>query len=656
MSAAPATPVAADPNATGLQAAASIPVNLPAQSAAPNTAALANAASIPVSPAVTGGDTVALNAAASIPVNLPAASRPPVEHDPWEQPPAVATAQDEDGPWMAYRLARTAVPSAVERDPWEQPAAQDDGPSMAYRAAAAPQPVATAQNGPRAFGQASNLDDPYANSSLADSAAAIGRTADNAVRNAANRMTLGYGDKGAAALDAATGRAPDYATALNQEQAQSARAMAASPGGVVTGEQLIGAALPAGAIAKGAAAIGDAAAAVPYLGRIAASPFAQATATGATVGGVNAAGTGQDPVTGAILGAGAGAAGSTIARGVGALARAATPSAAAAAPSTQDIKDAAQAAYGAAFQPGHVIAPESLQRLSDAIKTTMAANAFDPALHPGGMAVVNRIAAFPAPGGSASSGGLANAGATLQGLDTLRRVTGLMGEGGPSAGRLGGLVQGQIDQFVNGLSPADIVGASNPAAAATSLNNARAAWQTYSKAADLDSAVQAARAKGDMALIPGSTIDRATRQAVANLRDSRASWSPDELAALNEVAKGSPTQRALRMVGALAPTNPIAAAVHLTAGVPGAMATGGLSALAQGAGMAAGFGAKAAANKLTANAVNNLGALIRSGGSAAPMAAPSAFPRVASPLSAALVNSLFAPGPQPYGLGAAFAQ
>ncbi len=134
-----------------------------------------------------------------------------------------------------------------------------------------------------------------------------------------------------------------------------------------------------------------------YLGRIAASPFAQATATGATVGGLNAAGTGQDPVTGAILGAGAGAAGSTLARGVGALAQAATPSAAVA-PSTQALKDTAQAAHGGAFAPGHVIDPAALQRLLDSIRTTMAANAFDPALHPGGMAVVNRIAAFPQPG------------------------------------------------------------------------------------------------------------------------------------------------------------------------------------------------------------------------------------------------------------------
>ena len=203
----------------------------------------------------------------------------------------------------------------------------------------------------------------------------------------------------------------------------------------------------------------------------------------------------------------------------------------------------------------------------------------------------------------------------MQGLDNLRRVAGLMGEGGPSAGRLGGLVQGQIDQFVNGLSPADIVGATDPAAAAASLNSARSAWQTYSKASDLDNAVAGARAKGDMALIPGSTVDAATRNAVARLRDSRASWSPDELQALNEVAKGSPTQRALRVVGALAPNSPITALMH-AGGLIGGLATGGVGtagSLLLGT-MATGLAAKAAANRLTANAVGSLGNLIRSGG------------------------------------------
>ena len=247
----------------------------------------------------------------------------------------------------------------------------------------------------------------------------------------------------------------------------------------------------------------------------------------------------------------------------------------------------------------------------------------------------------------------------MQGLDNLRRVAGLMGEGGPSAGRLGGLVQGQIDQFVNGLSPADIVGATDPAAAAASLNSARSAWQTYSKASDLDNAVAGARAKGDMALIPGSTVDAATRNAVARLRDSRASWSPDELQALNEVAKGSPTQRALRVVGALAPNSPITALMH-AGGLIGGLATGGVG--TAGLYITRNDGDGASGQSRGEQAHGKRGRFAREfdplGWRCSPTAAPSVFPRVASPLSAALVNSLFGPDPQPLpiGLGAVFAQ
>ena len=229
----------------------------------------------------------------------------------------------------------------------------------------------------------------------------------------------------------------------------------------------------------------------------------------------------------------------------------------------------------------------------------------------------------------------------MQGLDNLRRVAGLMGEGGPSAGRLGGLVQGQIDQFVNGLSPADIVGATDPAAAAASLNSARSAWQTYSKASDLDNAVAGARAKGDMALIPGSTVDAATRNAVARLRDSRASWSPDSSKRSTRSPKGR-RRSGLWVVGALAPNSPITALMH-AGGLIGGLATGGVG--TAGLYITRNDGDGASGQSRGEQAHGKRGRFAREfdplGWRCSPTAAPSVFPRVASPLSAALVNSLF---------------
>ena len=634
----PAAAAVAGPNAAPLAAAASIPVNLPA-TVDPNAAALSAAASIPVQ----------------------AASAPPAEEGPWtlyqtpQSSPAapVGQANNDDKPWLDFQPAQPAI---RQNGPWDKypdtaaPAAQTPGRPWEKYADTPDAPETTV----------GAFIDPYANSSVLDSVKAVGRTADNAVRNAVDGMTLDYGDKVAAGLDALTGRSPDYASALNAERAQSARAMAQSPGGVGTAEQIAGMALPAGAIGRSAAALGEAAGALPFgLTRFAASPLAQASATGATVGGLNAGGNDQPVAPNAILGALAGAGGNAIARSVAPFL--AGPAASAAASSTQAIKNAAQAAYNDAFQPGQIIAPESLQRLSAAVRQTMADNAYHPALHPGGAAVVDGLSALPTPGASAAGDGLQNAGATLQGLDTLRRMAGQMGQNGqnPSASRIGSLVQGNIDQFINGLGPADIVGASNPADSAAALARARQAYTTYSKANDLDDAVANAQSKSEGRDAQPGSIGKLMSQAVAKVRDSRSNWTPDELAALNEAANGTPTVRALAMLGRLAPTSPLMASVHAAGGGLGALATGGATIPASVALTAGTLGARAAANRMTASAVDRLGNIVRSGGSA-PMTIAPMGPSVTSPLAALLmgsgVNALQPAQPYAPGLGAAFAQ
>jgi hypothetical protein len=287
----------------------------------------------------------------------------------------------------------------------------------------------------------------------------------------------------------------------------------------------------------------------------------------------------------------------------------------------------------------------------------MADNAYHPALHPGGAAVVDGLNALPTPG-AAATGGLQNAGATLQGLDTLRRMAGQMGQNGqnPSAGRLGSLVQGNIDQFINGLGPADIVGASNPADAAASLARARQAYTTYSKASDLDGAVAGARNRAEQAQIPNANLDPQLRNAVAKVRDSRKDWSPDELAALDEAAKGTPTQRALRVVGQYLNSQGAHFAgggLGFAAGGPVGAAIGSMVSSAPSA-IAKGF-----ASRLTNSAIDRAGNIVRSGGALPSTIAPMG-PSATSPLAALLMGSgVSASQPaQPYalGLGAAFAQ
>ncbi len=672
---APGQPAAAGPNAAPLAAAASIPVNLPAASAQPAGPNF-DQFDAPSASAGQAGPWLKYQVAQPSPAPAQSTGKPwedfapqptstaaPVTRDPWERPiataapvttdpwerPTAAAAPAPAGPWTKYQ---TAQPSTGGGKPWED---------------FAPQPVATQQNGPRAWGQASNLDDPYANASLADSAAAIGRTADNAVRNVVDGMTLGYGNKIAAGLDGLTGRSPDYASALNAERGQSAQAMAQSPGGVGTAEQIAGMALPAGAIGRGAAALGEAASALPFgLARFAASPLAQASATGATVGGINAAGNDQPVAPNAVLGALAGAGGNAIARGAVAGGNAASRGVArllagpAAAPSTQALKDTAQAAYGQADKAGVVVSPTALDQLRTGLKTLLANNAYDPALQPKGAAIVNHIEGWPqpnAPLGAAAS--IPVNGASLRDLDLLRQKAAAMYDPlNDSSSRLGGLVKGHIDSFVNGLTPADVA-SGDPRAAAAALDNARSNWTKYSKANDLEEGVGNAQSKDARATFPGAALDKTTRDAIAKVRDSRSNWTPDELAALNEAANGTVTQRGLRMFGALAPNNSLLAMMHGGAALGGGVAGGGLGALAPLAGTAATLGARKAAAGMTNAAVGRFGNIVRSGGALPAPIAPMG-PSVTSPLAALLMGSgvsAFQPAqPYPQGLGAAFAQ
>jgi hypothetical protein len=125
---------------------------------------------------------------------------------------------------------------------------------------------------------------------------------------------------------------------------------------------------------------------------------------------------------------------------------------------------------------------------------------------------------------------------------------------------------------------------------------------------------------------------------------------------LNEAANGSPTQRALRVVGQY--LNGFTG--HALAGGAGFMAGGpvGASIGAMAPGIPGAI-AKNLASRMTANAADRAGALIRSSGSA-PFTLPSMGPRVASPLAALLigsgVNAIQPAQPHAPGLAAALAQ
>jgi hypothetical protein len=486
------------------------------------------------------------------------------------------------------------------------------------------------------------------------------QAADDTVRNVVNGATFGYADKIAAAANGLfTGQDPAAALAAERQQSSDAMARAGSAG---VADNLLGMAAPAGMIGKAVGAVGAAAPALPLVGRVLANPWTQAAATGAAVGDADSAGHDQ-PVTagGTVLNAGLGLAGKGVADAatgaLGALAGTFNPTIAA--PSADALRMAAQSQYAASENAGLVLNNASSQDLANKITGTMVARAYDPVNEPGGQAVLNTLGRFanidpyapPAspfrnptagPTGAPAAGPPPLMGASLAQLDSLRQVAGRMAQGPPSSASLGNAIVKHIDDHIDGLQPSDVVMGDLPGGVAA-LQNARDLWQRSVKGQQIQDA-QTAASNNAAATGSGGNINNATRQQAKALLNSATAWSPDERDALSSIIQGTPTANAARLLGKLSPSgNGLMFGLHL-----GGMATGALTGGGTGAALGmipaiVGATAKTAGDRLTTSAMDNFGALARSGGVASALnpqnAVQTAAAGAANPLGAILTNA-----------------
>lgn len=415
--------------------------------------------------------------------------------------------------------------------------------------------------------------------------------ADDLVRLAANGLTFGLADK-AESWVRGTGAA---AEATKTADAKERTGLAG------TGAHIVGSLLPAGAIAKG---VGVAARGLPYIS----NPFAQAAISGAGYGGTDAAINDRPILPEAAIGAGAGIVGQGAASGV--LKALGVFNKRPAIPTQEDLKAAAQRAYQAADDAGVVLGPDAVSRLRGGVEKTLADFGYAPELHPGVPGFLNNL------------GRMEGENVTLKGMDTLRKTAGhLRASHDPSTAAIGGKLTGEIDNFLTGLSPSDVV-AGDAAKAVSALREARGLWQRSSKADAItrasDSAELRAASTGS-----GGNVDNATRQNMRQLLEKERGWTPDERQALQDIVKGTPTQNALRLAGKLSPHgNGLMTALGLGAtavnplmGVP--MMLGGVS--------------KYTADKMTDQSVRGLLDVVLAGGSrAATQATPNAAQRLAN--------------------------
>lgn len=415
--------------------------------------------------------------------------------------------------------------------------------------------------------------------------------ADAGMRLAANGLTLGMADRIASWLPG-SGSVQDEAA-----KTQAARDQLGLRGNAV---ELAGNVVGAGKLAQAgltAAKLSPVAAAligkVPGLSRVAA-PVADMAAGVADALGMNVIanyGQGRDLGENAGIAAGLGAAAPLVGRLIAAVGSkiAGIGNPKPATMTADELKAAARAAYGKAEQTGAMFTPQAMQRLAAESKADYAQMGFHPGLQPRAGVVLNELDR------------LAPQNVGITGMEAARKLAkNAYDPTNQSSNLLTGGVASRIDDLMVSPQPGDVVGDSGTASAA--LKDAREMWRRGRNVERL----QELFGRGELNAATsgsGGNLQNATRQQLKRVLTSDnlgRTFTPAELAEVEQFVKGTPTQNILRALGQVGPSgNGLMKALWGIA-VGGAGMGFGLPALA-GVGAAAGAtsGAKKIAEALT---------------------------------------------------------
>lgn len=318
-------------------------------------------------------------------------------------------------------------------------------------------------------------------------------------------------------------------------------------------------------------------------------------------------------------------------------------------PTTQELKSAASDAYKAAESEGVIIKQKSFQDAVSGIEADAQKLGLDKDLHPKAVAALNRLKA------DAQDGNV-----TFEKVDTLRRVaSSVLDSQAKSERNIGHAIVDKLDDFVNGLKPADVLPGvtgdqkliqmfelptGNADVATEALNSARDLYSRAAKSAALERLSERAKnAVGANYTQAGyqTALRQQYRQLANNDRAFRR-FNPDEQAAILTVVRGGPVENVLRLAGKMAVRGPVSsmpAGAALYSGNPelaaGIAGTGELS--------------KFLSQQIALRNVRRAQELARSGGRPLPQGAqvnpqPSAQVPVGNAATALLLQSLLQPG------------
>lgn len=354
-----------------------------------------------------------------------------------------------------------------------------------------------------------------------------------------------------------------------------------------------GALAPLGATALGAKALG-------LVGETLPAQMAAGVASGATIGGLDSAARGEDPLKGAITSGGFGAAGPVAGRLVGKSVEGVRNivSPAAQLPTAEALKDTARAGYDGIKNLDVRIKPSSVQSVAQQMQQDFHNEGFRDYLAPKTAGVLDELAQ-PTPAGSFAS---------FSDLHGMRRALGKAAQSvDPTEKAAASRAITTFDKYLENIPQADVL--QGDARVASQLLKQSNANYAAGKRADLlqgkvDAAdLQAASANS------GANVDNALRQRVKDILKSpklSQGFSQDELLQMQRVVRGTATGNVIRTIGNLLGGG----------GGLGSLITAGAGAMAAGpiglAAPAAGTVIKKIGNRMTENQINKLAEMIRS--------------------------------------------
>lgn len=324
---------------------------------------------------------------------------------------------------------------------------------------------------------------------------------------------------------------------------------------------------------------------------------AAAAAEGGAIGAGFAVGEGRDIQEGVLMGAAFGAAGPTLQKGVqavgGGIANFARGSdLLSKSPTLQQLRAKTTRLYDQARKSNVRFKQEDFAQFASDLETRMRSQGARPRLTDKTVAVLKEItdAASEAP--------------DFQTMDELRRIAQIAASANePAERRLGAMIIESIDDFVE----------SGSSSLGATAKEARTLWGRVRRDELVASSIE--RAKQNV-----SGLDQGLRvefRKILNNPKKLRGFTPDEVAAMKGIVKGTNTANTLRAIGKLGfnPTKSVPNIVGGGFGVAGGAAAGGLPGVVAVQG--AGIGSRIAADALQRRNAQVLGAMVRAGKSEA---------------------------------------